>query len=313
MKKLELNSAAFTEILSAFEKDLEVRNYSASIIYNMPNHINEFLHYLEAKGYENLNYVTTKIVTGYYEYLSTRKNATQGGALSNASLNKHQQALKLFMKYIKNAGFRLTFGVHLKYEKVNRIDKKDILTQDEIKLVFEACNYSHVSEEFRLRDKAILAILYTCGLRRNEAVGLNVFDVDFQNNRIYVRRGSKNKKREKPYVGINDFNLNILKNYLNKSRPRFDIYHKTNALFVNKNGTRMLGKTFADRLKAIIKATENEEIQEKKITPHNLRHSVATHLLQNGLSIEKVSKFLGHRKLESTQIYLHLADLDEDE
>ncbi|MFL0082738.1 tyrosine-type recombinase/integrase [Tenacibaculum maritimum] len=177
----------------------------------------------------------------------------------------------------------------------------------------EAYSYSHVSEQFRLRDKAILAVLYSCGLRRNEAVGLNISDVDFENKRIYVRRGSRNKKREKPYLGINDFNLNILKNYLNKSRPRFDIYHKTDALFVNKNGTRMLGKTFSDRLKAIIKATENEEIQEKKITPHSLRHSVETHLLQNGLSIEKVSKFLGHSNLESTQIYTHLAEFDDDE
>jgi len=313
MKNLPLYSSTFLALLDDFQNDLIVRNKSNSLVYNLPTHLREFFHYLESKGHENLNHVTTKIVTKYYQYLSTRKNERRGGALSNGSLNKHQQALKLFLAYLKNNNFKMTFGVHLKTEKTNTITEKDILTPDEVKELFEACDYSHVSNRFRLRDKALLAILYSCGLRRNEAVGLNLNDVDFDNRQIYVRNGSRNKKRKNPYVPINDFNLKLIEDYIINSRPQFHNSHLSDALFVNKNGTRMLGKSFSDRLMAIVKATENENIIEKDISPHNLRHSVATHLLQNGLSIEKVSEFLGHNYLESTQIYLHLIDLDGDD
>ena len=312
MKHLSLYSSTFLALLEDFQNDLIVRNKSNSLVYNLPIHLREFFHYLETNGHENLDQVTTKLVTKYYEHLSTRKNERRGGALSNGSLNKHQQALKLFLTYLKNNNFKMTFGVHLKTEKTNTITEKDILTPDEIKELFEACEHSHVSKRFRLRDKAILAVLYSCGLRRNEAVGLNLSDIDFEDKQVYIRNGSRNKKRKNPYVPINDFNLKLIEDYILNSRPQFHNAHLSEALFVNKNGNRMLGKSFADRLTAIVKATENENILEKDISPHNLRHSVATHLLQNGLPIEKVSEFLGHNSLESTQIYTHFIDLDDE-
>ena len=308
MKHLTIHSNTFLALLEDFQNDLIVRNKSNSLVYNLLIHLREFFHYLETNGHENLDQVTTKLVTKYYEHLSTRKNERRGGALSNGSLNKHQEALKSFLKYLKNNNFKMTFGVHLKTEKTNTITEKDILTQDEIKELFEACEHSHVSKRFRLRDKAMLAVLYSCGLRRNEAVGLNLSDIDFENKQIYVRNGSRNKKRKNPYVPINDFNLKLIEDYILNSRPQFHNSHLSETLFVNKNGTHMLGKSFADRLTAIVRATENENIIEKDISPHDLRHSVATHLLQNGLPIEKVSEFLGHNSLESTQIYTHFID-----
>src|SRR5690606_31163518 len=139
MKNLPVYSSTFLALLDDFQNDLNVRNKSESLVYILPTHLREFFDYLENNGHENLNHVTTKIVSKYYRYLSTRKNQTRGGALSNGSLNKHQQALKLFLKYLKNNKFKMTFGVHLKTEKTNTIDEKDILTQDEILELFEAC------------------------------------------------------------------------------------------------------------------------------------------------------------------------------
>jgi len=308
MKSLQINSDAFNAILIDFTNDLRIRNYNPKAVYNNPNHIREFLHYLEAKGHENLAGVTTKLVTAYYKYLSTRKNLTRGGALSNSSLNKHQNALHQFLSYLKNNGAKINFGVHLKNEKPNTIDVKDILTQKETLDLFDACEYSHVSQRFRLRDKAILVVLYSCGLRRNEAVGLNISDVDFDKRQLYIRNGSRNKRREIPYVSVNNFNLQILKEYLENARPQFYLADQSEALFINKNGGSLKGMSFANRLSAIVKASENEAIIEKKISPHNLRHSVATHLLQNGMPIEKVKEFLGHKSLESTQIYVHIIE-----
>jgi integrase/recombinase XerD len=308
MKSLQINSDAFSAILVDFKNDLATRNVNPKGIYNIPNHIREFMHYLESKGHETLSGVTTKMVTAYYKYLSTRKNKTRGGALSNASLNKHQHALHLFLTYLKNNKAKITFGVHLKNEKPNTIDVKDILTQNEVVDLFDACKYSHVAERFRLRDKAILAVLYSCGLRRNEAVGLDISDIDFDKRQLYVRNGSRNKRRKISYVPVNDYNLQILKEYLESSRPQFYLVDQTEALFVSKNGDRLQGQSLANRLSAIVKASENEAILVKHITPHNLRHSVATHLLQRGMPIEKVKDFLGHKSLESTQIYVHIIE-----
>jgi len=77
-------------------------------------------------------------------------------------------------------------------------------------------------------------------------------------------------------------------------------------LFISKNGTRMQGMSFANRLKAIVQATNNKTIAEKGITLHILRHSIATHLLQKEVPLESIKTFLGHSSLESTQIYTHL-------
>lgn len=308
MKSLSIYSSTFEALLNDFKEDLIVSNKSESSIYNLPTHIREFFNYLESIGHENLDHVTTKVVSDYYKHLTIRKNIRRGGALSNGSLNKHQQALKSFLKYLKNINFKMTFGVHLKTEKTNTITEKDILTQDEIKELFEACDYSHVSKRFRLRDKALLAVLYSCGLRRNEAVGLNLTDIDYEKKIIHVRNGSLNKKRKNPFVAINDFNLNLLSDYVEWSRPQFYNSDLCDALFINKNGKRMHGQSMANRLDAMLKATENEDILEKRIAPHNLRHSVATHLLQNKMPLEEVSEFLGHSCIESTQIYTHLID-----
>ena len=310
MKTLQLYSPTFVHIQNDFKQFLQTWNYGDSTIQNLPNHLKEFFHYLETKGYDSLQYIKTKTVTEYYQYLSSRSNKRKSGALSNGSLNKHQQTLKLFLKYLKRHEYKLNFGVHLKSEKSNRIDVKDILTIAEVKELFEATNYSHASKSMRLRDKAILTVLYSCGLRRNEAVGLNVADVHFDKNRLYIRKGTKNKKRKKPYVSINNNNLEILKEYIENGRISTK---KTDALFVNRFGKRLQGQSLENRLKAVIETTENDTLKSKRITPHNLRHSIATHLLQNGMPLERVSLFLGHSRIESTQIYTQIvAALEND-
>lgn len=309
MKKLSLQSPSFNAILQDFQKDLEVWNFNKMAVYYMPIHLREFFHYLETKGHDSLKFITTKLVSEYYEYLSRRKNQRRSGALSNASLNKHQQALKLFLEYLKKHQYKLNFGVHLKSEKQSTLTLKDILTISEVKELFEVCEYSHPTKRMRLRDKAMLAMMYSCGLRTHQMVGLDLSDVDFTNRKLMIRSGSQNKKRRQPYQVMMQNTIEILQEYIHLGRPLFYRAEYCDALFVNKNGGRMLGKAHRNRLDALIQLTENDAIMEKNISPHNLRHSIATHLLVNGMSLVKVSEFLGHSSLESTQIYTHLAEL----
>ncbi|WP_299116398.1 tyrosine-type recombinase/integrase [uncultured Winogradskyella sp.] len=305
MKKLILQSEHFNAILESYKDWLKILGYAPSTVYNLPHHLKEFFHYLEQRGHNNVSSITTHIIKSYYTHLSQRKNQRRGGSLSKAFLNKHQQALKKFQTYIKEHDGKVLFGVHLKQEKINYQDNKVILTQAEIKDLFNACQYAHMAPYFQARDRAILVLLYSCGLRRNEAVHIDTEDILFQKSRIYVRKGKNYKER---FVPINKHNLEILEEYVFEYRSEFITNYQTDALLLSSHGKRMNDLTIAHRLKAIVEATLNETIIEKGITMHTLRHSIATHLMQNNVPLQMISSFLGHASLESTQIYTHLAD-----
>jgi len=306
MKKLKLNSTTFITILKDFKSWLDVLGYSESTVYNLPNHLREFFFYLEGKGHDGIEHVTTQIIKDYYEQLSQRGNERRGGGLSKSFLNKHQQALKKFLEYLNEHNANISFGVHLKMEKSNYPNfNKDIITQGEVKLMFEACSITHMSEHFQIRDRAILVLLYSCGLRRNEAIHVDTQDILFEKGCIHVRMGKNYKER---FVPVNEYNLGLLEEYLYDARPEFLKNYQTDSLLLSQIGLRIGSMSMAHRLTAIVEATEDESLMAKHITPHTLRHSIATHLMQNEVPIQSISQFLGHSSLESTQIYTHLAD-----
>jgi len=309
MKKLKLQNDVFKMFVANYKVWLDILGYAETTVYNLPNHLQEFFYYLEQNSIGNINQITTKIVKEYYNELKERANERQSGALSKSYLNKHQQALKRFREYLQNHNYK-DFNIHLKWETNTTEEKLNILTQEEAKQLFKATEHSHGESRFRLRDKAILTILYSCGLRRNEAVHLDIGDILFDKERVFVRKGKNYKER---FVPINRKNAEILEDYIYEARPEFYQAKESEALFINQQGTRMQGMSFANRLKAIVQATNNKTIVEKGITLHILRHSIATHLLQKEVPLESIKTFLGHSSLESTQIYTHLLKTIENE
>ncbi len=302
MKKLKLNNASYRTLISNFKEWLAILGYSKSCVKYSPIHLQEFFHWAERNGHAELRTILRKDVTAYYDYLRQRPNESYGGALSNASLNSHISALKRFNAYLKKHNAK-PLSIHLRFEKRDKLETTDIVSQEEIKELFEAAEHSYVMRHVCLRDKAILVVLYSCGLRRNEAVHLNLGDVFFAKERILVRQAKNGKER---FVPINRYNLEILEEYIYDGRPMFYKPNQTDALFIRQQGGRMGGQTFKNRLRSIIKATGNPDLMDRRITPHKLRHSIATHLLEGGVPIEAVSQFLGHTSLESTQVYTHL-------
>mgnify|MGYP000592632379 CR=1 FL=1 len=302
MKKLKLNNEVFKGFVVNYKEWLDILGYAESTVYALPIHLQEFFYYLEQNAIKNISQITTKTVKEYYNELKERANERQNGGLSKSYLNKHQQALKKFKEYLQNHNYK-HFNIHLKSEKQPTEEKLNILTQSEIKALFNATKYSHSRNRFRLRDKAILTILYSCGLRRNEAVHLDISDILFDKERVYVRKGKNYRER---FIPINRRNAEILEDYIYEARPEFYQSNLSEALFINKNGTRLQGMSYANRLKVIVSATNNKNIENKQITLHTLRHSIATHLLQYNVELESIKTFLGHTSLESTQIYTHL-------
>jgi len=148
-----------------------------------------------------------------------------------------------------------------------------------------------------LRDKAILETIYSAGMRISELVGLRMEDVDFIGGVVKVR--GKGKKER--LIPIGDTALRAIKSYLDKSSDGFN--NKTRpALFLNKSNTRLTD----DSVRRIIDKYIQIASMREKISPHTLRHSFATHLLDRGADLRAVQELLGHANLSTTQIYTHI-------
>jgi len=178
VKKLKLENRSYKVLVANYKEWLDILGYAESTVYYLPNHLQEFFYYAEQKHINSLDGITSQTIKNYYKELQQRANETRSGALSKSYLNKHQQALKKFKEYLQNHNHK-GINIHLKTEKQPTEEKLNILTQSEIKELFKATQYSHNESKFRLRDKAILTVLYSCGLRRNEAVHLDISDVIF--------------------------------------------------------------------------------------------------------------------------------------
>jgi len=297
---MKLKTNYYKTLLLNFEDWIKILGYSKSNRSAISEAVKELLEWLEKHNINHCSEITKKHIESYYIHLSTRQNKRKTGALSAGSLDKHQYAIRKFREYLqKNEGFN--FQVVLNAEKLEeRII--NILTEQEIKELFDTTFLMQEPIEILQRDRAMLVILYSCGLRRNEASKLNVSDILFESRRILVREGKNYKER---LVPINLFNLNLLKTYLYDGRFKHQRNTEEEAFLLSYRGKRLQGQSFSHRLKRI-QSYASKSLQEKHISPHILRHSIATHLLNRKVNIEMISRFLGHSSLESTQIYTHI-------
>jgi len=312
MKKLELENASFRYIEQSFREWLDILGYSEITVYNLPNMIRELLYYMEKQRLNNIKDLTIPTIESYYQELKERANQRREGALSNGHLNKHIQALRKFTEYLRTVG-RVQIPL-LRLENESTEAYPEWLTREEIEQLFKAThietnyNFKEQQAAFRSRDRAMLAIFYGCGLRRNEGVHVDVPDINFDRSILHVRKGKNYKER---FVPINKTCLNHLQEYIYDYRPILQTGH-SQALFLSHHGKRVQGQTLNLRLRYLISKTENPELHDKEIGLHTLRHSIATHLLQAGMKLESISRFLGHSSLESTQIYTHLAGIPQE-
>ena len=305
MKKLILKNESFQYIEKSFREWLDILGYAESTVYNLPNHIRELFYFLEQNNINHITELDNYIIKEHYQNLKLRSNDRKGGGLSNGSLNKHLQALYKFTDYLRQSGRLVLPTLNIDWE-TDDTGEIETLTQEEIQLLYKATygyNENNKLEPFNARDRAMLTVFYGCGLRRNEGYHLDLSDIDFDRRILHVRKGKANKERLVPF---NKTNSQYLQEYIYDSRPQIVLDKRNNALFISQKGNRMNAQSMAIRLKLLQQRTDDLQLQEKNVRLHVLRHSIATHLLQNGMPLEKISTFLGHNSLESTQVYTHL-------
>ena len=283
--------------INNFQRWLKLLNYAEITAYNDPKYIKLFLEYLQAIQIKTIQETENRHIKEYYEYLKVRPNKRRPGALSPNSIISNINAIKRFAKYLRETE-QINLTINIKPERVKT--EKIILSKPEIQALYKACGNDILGQ----RDKAMLSIYYGCGLRRTEGIQLNTEDIIFNKSIVFVKKGKGNRQR---YIPMNRQVKEDLENYINNARIYLIKYENETALFLNQRGKRISGNGMITRLKRLlIKA----ELSEEKIIStglHTLRHSIATHLLNSGMTLENVSRFLGHQSLESTQIYTHIS------
>ena len=290
---MEINNV----LQNSFERWLNTIGYAESTVYASTNYVRDFFTWLDKTPVKELSQINNQVVKTYHDYLQTRRNKTKSGSLSNNYIISNINALKRFSKYLQVTG-KATLEIDLQLQAI-ATETKTILTRTEVKALYKACD----NDILGIRDRAILSIYYGCGLRRSEGINLNVNDVLLKEKRVYVRKGKNYKER---YVPMSEAVKEDLENYIYYARERILSFKniKNEALFLSMQVKRMHGNSLINRLHHLL----NKSKIEKETGLHTLRHSIATHLLQSGMTLEEVSQFLGHASLESTQIYTHLAN-----
>jgi len=223
---------------------------------------------------------------------------------SISTLNCTFKAIDQFLTFLHQIGVvnaPFPTNRHITADKQEEIQKIVPFTQEEIKTLYNCIPNTYLDYSFEIRQarhydfKLILTLLYGCGLRKNEAYNVQIKDVNFDKKTVFVRQGKNYKDRIVPMsAGV----YKDLQDYIYNFRCRKKVNH--NRLFLHCE------EVFRLKLKVLQRACNDENIKKKRIYPHILRHSIATHLLQNGMSVENISKFLGHSTLDTTQIYTHL-------
>ncbi len=225
---------------------------------------------------------------------SLSKGEITGGHVVESTISRYLSALKSFFSYMELAGIINSNPV----EKVRhpRLRRKipDFLSPEE---VVELLNV--FDNEKNLREKTILSLLYYCGLRVSELCNLRVEDVSLSPPYIKVLMGKGNKDR---LVPLNEKVVQLVEEYLEKESPRF-------YLFPGKRNSSL--KMYESTVFRILKKAAKKAGIRKNVHPHVLRHSFATHLVMNNVSVKVVQELLGHSNLSTTSIYLHVADKEK--
>lgn len=279
----------------------------------MEKQIKLFLEFLkdEKKLSENTLQSYRRDILQYQEYIEKNK-------INYAKANKED--MKTYLEYLKEIGkkpstvsrnlasIRSFYQFLIRVKKVKhdptediqspKIEKRvpSVLTAQEVELLLDQPKDVDLKGT---RDKAMLEFAYATGMRVTEIISLDIDDVNLEESFVVCRNGSKQRN-----IPLGSMSLKALKEYVEEARPILIKNENEKALFVNINGTRLTRQGFWK----IIKYYKEQAHITKDITPHVLRHSFATHLLQNGADLKAIQTMLGHSDITSTQVYMQFQD-----
>jgi integrase/recombinase XerD len=282
-------TAAKRNFVSNFKEYLSIeRGLSENSIFSYVSDVQKLEKFL-TKEKKQLQSGSEKDIANFLREESRKKLSSRTRARVVASLRQ-------FYGYLENR--KLIEVNPMQAIEAPKIEKAlpDFLTQEEIRKLFEVFREDNVLE---LRDKTMFEFLYSSGLRISEACSLLMNDID-RENQILTIKGKGGRERLVPYGEVA---AKLLVQYLDRARAEILNQYASNFVFVSKKGGALSRKSAWRLLKRYMKRAGIG----RNITPHTLRHSFATHLLQNKADLRAVQELLGHMDIATTQIYTHLA------
>jgi integrase/recombinase XerD len=275
--------------LEEFKTWLTTLGYSTQRTKQYPRAVERMLLYFEKDDFKLLS---IQNILSYFEQLKQKAHAP---SYINTQITAWRTFSKFYFHYYR---FNLPTAT-LNYLKVNQVPKA-VLSREEIKALYGVMTTS----KYGYRDRVLLGLCYGCGLRRAEAIGLLVTDIDLEDRLVHIRNTKNNHER---LVPIPKLVIQDIKNYLKQGRPLLQKHQKyQRELFIGYRGKPITAQVYEKRIKVLIEQTGLVDLISKQPTLHSLRHSIATHLLEAGMPLEQVSRFLGHHTLTATQVYTHI-------
>lgn len=283
-------------LIEKYLKYLSVeRNASKHTIISYRNDLEAFLKFTAKLEDLNPDQIDINKITRLTIRLWLGELSDQG--MAKTTIARKVAALRSFFKYCFKRGHIEKNPAHLLVVPKKEKTLPKTATVEDIERMMDAVDTDTVRG---LQDRAMLELFYGTGMRLSELTGLNVDDIDLKQNQVIVK-GKGNKQR---IIPLGKTVVNILSDFLNKRSELFG--ERTDedaqkALFLAFNGHRMYGRAVRKMVEKYLKKTS--EVTQK--SPHVLRHSFATHMLDNGADIRIIKEFLGHANLAATQVYTH--------
>jgi len=278
------------ELIDEFIDYLSIeRGLSQNTQTSYKRDLNKYISYLKSKGINSIQNTTRKQITDFIMNL-------KDSGLSANSISRNLAAIKSFYRF-------LVIERHIKDNITSVMDspklwKKlpEVLSLEEVEKLL---NKPNLKNWMGIRDKAALELMYATGIRVSELVDLKLDNVNLDVGFIKC----KGKGQKERIVPIGKKAITAIERYLNKIRPKLVKEKNANEyLFLTRLGKRMSRQTFWKMIKRYLKRTKIK----KDISPHTLRHSFATHLLERGADLRTVQEMLGHANISTTQIYTHI-------
>jgi integrase/recombinase XerD len=286
-----------------YRQHLVVIHYALETIKRYVYFLNRFFAWIEDQGITEVSKITKEIVLDYQAHLYEIINS-RGEPNSVFHLNNTLKALKGFFRFLAEKNYSVSDPAKdISYARTPRRLPRSILTGPEAKKVIHAPDTKTASG---YRDRTILEVLYSTGIRRSELLNLQLADVDYHDGFVRVNSGKGSKDRVVP---IGKIACRYLENYVKAVRPMFVKDPTDNHLFLTVNGTRIS----KNRVWELVKVYGKKTKIKKNISPHTFRHTCATLMLRNKANIRHIQELLGHASLETTQVYtsVSIADLKE--
>jgi integrase/recombinase XerC len=276
------------EVFNRYINYLEAeRNASAYTVRNYKADLLDFFYFLKKKKADSLE-VDRKVLRDYLTSLTKQ-------GIVKASIARKLSAIRSFYRYLVRE--KIISANPIEMVSSPKLDKRlpSFLTLEEVERLLNAPDLSTPQGQ---RDRALLELLYASGLRVSELVNLDLNKIDLDTNEIRVwGKGSKERM-----VLMGEPAAEALRNYLKQGRPKLLGEKRINALFLNRYGQRLPER----RVQKMLEDYAKKAGIGKRVHPHILRHTFATHLLDGGADLRVVQELLGHARLSSTQIYTHV-------